>query len=78
MPKSKKKTTRLNTNFFSKVRNKKLIVILIIIVIGMLGYKLLFGLHAQGPYSSAEAENGTITGLASLQTSLSVSGSKYL
>jgi uncharacterized protein (UPF0333 family) len=69
----KNKKIQLPKNYINSIT-----AVVIIVGIVVIGVHLLTGSHAQGPYIAAEAENGTVTGAATVQTNPATSSGKYV
>lgn len=61
---------------FGKPDKQKLFGIVIVLILAVSGTRLLIATHAQSPYASSEAESGTLTGSATIQSDSNASGGK--
>lgn len=58
----------------AKLENSKTISVIVIIVLAVIGVRLLTLSHAQSPYTSSEAESGTISAPAQIESDAAASG----
>jgi hypothetical protein len=74
-PRSKKKHTLSMKNLYTNIKKQKQLQrVVVVVVVALIGIHFIASSHAASPYVSVEAESGTLSGNASVQSDATASG----